>query len=381
MKSKRALYIGLMSGTSMNAVDAVLVSFDQYTPMILETHSCDIPVSLKKIVTQLSESSVCDIRTFGETDTQLGMLFAETCIKLLKKTVFHANEIIAIGSHGQTIYHQPNHTHPFTLQIGDPNIIAAQTGITTVADFRRRDVALGGQGAPLVPAFHDYLFHDRTTDQFVVNIGGIANITHLSKNKSIIGFDTGPGNTLLDLWCEKNCNTVFDKNGEWARSGKLNHDLLKIFLADPYFEKKFPKSTGREYFNLNWLTEKIASLSCEASSSRDSIAGSIDPQNIQSTLTELTAKTIADAVTQLATHTHTIHLCGGGAYNNFLIERLRFHCKSSDIQFTTKIGIHPEWMEAAAFAWLAKQTLEKKPGNCPSVTGAQKESVLGAVYF
>ncbi|EKD77233.1 MAG: anhydro-N-acetylmuramic acid kinase, partial [uncultured bacterium] len=145
MKSKRALYIGLMSGTSMNAVDAVLVSFDQYTPMILETHSCDIPVSLKKIVTQLSESSVCDIRTFGETDTQLGMLFAETCIKLLKKTVFHANEIIAIGSHGQTIYHQPNHTHPFTLQIGDPNIIAAQTGITTVADFRRRDVALGGQ--------------------------------------------------------------------------------------------------------------------------------------------------------------------------------------------------------------------------------------------
>ena len=395
-------YIGLMSGTSMNGIDAVLVSFDNEKPTLLATHSCDIPRDLKADLTRLMQNENSDIRLLGETDTQFGNLLAETCLQLLKKTKWRADDITAIGSHGQTIYHEPNHTNPFTLQIGDPNIIAAKTNITTVADFRRRDVALNGQGAPLVPKFHDYLFRDRTRDQFILNIGGIANITYLSSDikKPVIGFDTGPGNTLLDCWHEKHRQTPMDFKGQWARTGKVNEALLNACLNDPYFQASFPKSTGRDYFNLHWLQEKI---------------NDVAPEDVQATLTELTAKSIflsvcadlsacgdpagnaphrAREYTALDGEAHSRHLlgrqcvdrqntlwiCGGGFYNDFLIERLRFYARDFDIKSTADAGIDPEWMEAVAFALLAKQTIEKKPGNCPSVTGAAKEAILGAVY-
>ena len=375
-------YIGLMSGTSMDGIDAALISFDENQIRLINTTTMSIPEEIKSALTQLMHGNNINIKLFGETDTKMGHLFADAVLDLLQKTKVDVNDIVAIGSHGQTIYHHPDSSHPFTLQIGDPNIIAARTSITTVADFRRRDMALGGQGAPLVPKFHDYLFQNRSHDQFVLNIGGIANITYLpaDKAKQIIGFDTGPGNTLLDRWCERECECKckecqstlhsFDKSGHWARTGKINHALLDNLLADPYFKKPFPKSTGREYFNLNWLDEKLNAL-----------GKTIPPEDIQNTLTEFTAKTIADAITDTDTDTVTVTLCGGGAFNIFLMERLRANLPTADIQSTEKIGISPKWIEATAFAWLAKQTLSKKPGNCPSVTGASRESILGAVYY
>lgn len=360
-------YIGIMSGTSMDGIDSTVVSFENEKPKLIGTHATPISTELKSTLLTLCQGKQIEIQLLGETDTQLGLLFSENILQLLKKTGISASDVIAIGSHGQTIYHHPNATYPFTLQIGDPNIIAAKTGITTVADFRRRDIALGGQGAPLVPAFHDYLFGREKTDQYVVNIGGMANITYLpsDKNKPIAGFDTGPGNTLLDLWHEKHRETPIDVNGEWARSGKLHTELLACFLNDPYFAKKPPKSTGREYFNSHWLDQKLKSF-----------GRTVQPNDIQATLTELTAQTIANAIT----HTHTIWVCGGGAYNTFLMERLSVNCKNSKIFSTDAIGIAPQWIEATAFAWLAKQTIQKKPGNCPSVTGARSASILGAIY-
>ena len=377
-KAQQNLYIGLMSGTSMDGIDAVLVSFENEKTNLIATHTISIPEKTKSNLKILMRGEDINLKLLGETDTQLGKLFADAVLQLLKNSGFSAEKITAIGSHGQTIYHAPNHDHPFTLQIGDVNIIAALTKITTVADFRRRDIALGGQGAPLVPAFHEYLFSNRgkgsgIRDQSVVNIGGIANITYLptDNTKSIIGFDTGPGNTLLDRWCEKHRNLSCDLNGDWARSGKIIPELLEKLLDDDYFKKPFPKSTGREYFNLDWLHQKIPP-------NPPFSKGGIAPQDMQATLTELTAKTIADAI---LTHTHTIWLCGGGTYNTFLIERLQHHLPRHTIKSTSEMGIDPQWMEATAFAWLAKRTLEKKSGNCKSVTGASQQSILGGVYY
>lgn len=370
-KNTRAYYIGIMSGTSMDAIDSALVSFENNKTNLLATTSTPIPAHLKTTLLALCQSTECDIRTLGETDTQIGILFAENCLKLLTKSGFCANDIVAIGSHGQTIYHHPNHAYPFTLQIGDPNIIAARTHITTVADFRRRDMALGGQGAPLVPAFHAYLFGNKNADQWAVNIGGMANITYLpsDEKKSIIGFDTGPGNTLLDQWHEIHQKQPYDHEGQWGRSGKIDAELLAHLLDDPYFKKLPPKSTGREYFNLKWLNEKLSVFKKKFA-----------PADIQATLTELTAKTIADAIEHIHTPNPTLWVCGGGAYNHYLMERLRANLHDFKVVSTTEAGIDPQWIEAAAFAWLAKQTIEKKPGNCSSVTGASRNTILGGIY-
>jgi len=378
------LYIGLMSGTSMDGIDAALVSFENDKTNLIATLSISIPAKTKSNLKLLLNSENINLKLLGETDVQLGELFSVAVLELLKNTGIQAEKITAIGSHGQTIYHSPNGAHPFTLQIGDPNIIAARTNITTVADFRRRDIALGGQGAPLVPAFHKYLFKQgerNTAPPFekgglggilVLNLGGIANITAISadKSQSVIGFDTGPANTLLDQWCEKHCQKPFDKNGDWAKAGKLNSELLSVLLDDPYFQKPFPKSTGREYFNLKWMEARC----------RDAIYH-VSPVDIQNTLTELTAKSISDAISHTHTVTDTLWLCGGGAYNSFLIERLKINSPQLIIKSTSEIGIDPQWIEAAAFAWLAKQTMAHKPGNLPSVTGAKSDSMLGGVYY
>lgn len=377
MPQRNDLYIGLMSGTSMDAIDTALVSFENNKIQLIATHSISIPSEIKSALATLMLSEHIHLKLLGQTDTQLGELFSDAVLALLKKTKMKTENIAAIGSHGQTIYHAPNEQYPFTMQIGDPNIIAARTNITTVADFRRRDIASGGQGAPLVPAFHEYLLRDQESgirNQFVLNLGGIANITYLpaDKTKFIIGFDTGPANTLLDQWCEKQCGKSFDENGAWARLGKCIPELLSQLLVDPYFHKSCPKSTGREYFNLEWLDKKLQLLSTP-----------LQAKDIQATLTELTAKTITDAITATVTDTvtDTLWICGGGAYNSFLIERLQYHSPHLKIKSTAEIGIDPKWIEAAAFAWLAKQTMEHKPGNLPSVTGAKSESILGGVYY
>lgn len=366
----KELYIGLMSGTSMDGVDAVLVDLHTSQLQLCATHSQFLPSELKTELLAICQPGFDEINRLGVLDRQVGELFADTAIALLKKAGVKAEEVCAIGSHGQTVRHQPHGQHPFTLQIGDPNIIAAKTGITTVADFRRRDMAHGGQGAPLTPAFHNFLFRSTKKDRIILNLGGIANITYLAadKNQPVIGFDTGPANTLLDAWIKKCVDKSFDQNGEWAASGKINNDLLEILLTDIYFQLPPPKSTGREYFNLMWLEEKIPAK--------------ISAEDIQATLCEFTAKSIALAIDQFVTmNSCEILVAGGGAQNSYLIERLKSHCKQHELISIEKYGLHPQWIEAVAFAWFAQQTLARKSSNLPSVTGAKDFAVLGGVYY
>ena len=364
-------YIGLMSGTSMDGVDAALVSFSHQKIQLIATHAIKMPSEIKSALEALVRSELISLKTLGELDRQLGELFSDAVLALLKNAAVSTEKITAIGSHGQTIYHSPQGQHPFTLQIGDPNVIAARTQITTVADFRRRDVALGGQGAPLTPAFHAYLFGDQEAgigDQFVLNLGGIANITYIPADKShaVIGFDTGPANTLLDRWCEKNTGKLFDENGDWARSGKLNDALLTMLLSDSYFQKPFPKSTGREYFNLTWLEKYLPP--------------NMKPANVQATLVELTARSIINAIKKYFS-SGEILICGGGVQNNFLLNRLKELAHPLTVHSTAEFGVDPAWVEALAFAWLAKQTLDKKTGNLTAVTGAKRSTILGGVYY
>ena len=365
---ERQLYIGLMSGTSLDAVDAVLVDFSNQQANLLAAHSEPIDLNLKKDILALCEPGDNAIMRMGTTDVKLGSLFTNSVLELLDNNGVAASDIKAIGSHGQTIRHVPNSDVPFTIQIGDPNIIAATTGITTVADFRRRDLALGGQAAPLAPAFHDYLLQNRTQDQWVLNIGGIANFTFLpgDSTQSIIGFDTGPGNTLLDAFASLHTKLPYDENGDWARSGQCQQELLEAMLADPYLKQAAPKSTGREYFNLSWLQKFIDKKN-------------IAPEDIENTLTELTAKSIANAIASYSTNTDSLWVCGGGIHNNFLCERIEAITRLK-LKSTEELGIHPDWIEACAFAWLAQQTLLHQPGNVPSVTGARHATVLGAIY-
>ncbi|MBV8802059.1 MAG: anhydro-N-acetylmuramic acid kinase, partial [Gammaproteobacteria bacterium] len=303
-----------------------------------------------------------EIARLANLDVILGKRFAETVNTLLKNQSLYSHQIKAIGSHGQTIRHYPD--RQFTLQIGDPNIIAAETGITTISDLRRGDMAYGGQGAPLVPAFHQYVLSDHAKDRVIVNIGGIANITLLpAKNNNVIAFDTGPGNTLLDAWTEKHLQKPYDANGDWASQGKINQSLLEKLLSDEYFNLTGPKSTGREYFNLTWLSEYLP---------KDLI-----PVDVQATLTALTAHSIIRSINQYLPNSEIL-ICGGGVHNNFLMRLLT--CLKQPLCSTQNYGINPDLMEAMAFAWLAKQTIDRKPGNIPSVTGAKCPAILGGIY-
>lgn len=367
---KRQLYIGLMSGTSIDAIDAVLVDFTAKPGQIVATHSAPISTMLKSQLLALCQPSTDEITRMGMLDVQLGALFAAACDALLQQTDYAAADIQAIGSHGQTIRHQPQGTAPFTLQIGDPNIIASRTGITTIADFRRRDMAVGGQGAPLVPAFHHYLLHHPEKNRVIVNIGGIANLTILpaAQNTPISGFDTGPGNILLDAWIQQHLNKPYDDKGAWANSGTVNKTLLQQLLADKFFHQPPPKSTGREHFNLAWLTTQLTTA-----------ATPLAPQDVQATLLQFTAQTIMQAIQTYSPKTEEIWICGGGAHNERLMTALQSlsHCP---VQSTAVLGIAPQWIEAMAFAWLAQQTLNKRSGNIPTVTGARQPVILGGIY-
>ena len=365
------LFIGLMSGTSMDAVDAVLVEFRGKSLEIIASHSHPLPNNLRNELIKICTPGDNEINRLGELDVQVGELFAETANQLIEKAQVSREQIKAIGNHGQTIRHMPNAKFPFTLQIGDPNVIAARTGITTVADFRRRDVALGGQGAPLAPAFHNFVLRDTKGDRVILNLGGIANITYLSADltQPVIGFDTGPANTLLDNWTNKQRGVLFDESGQWAASGKINTELLELLLNDAYFKKKPPKSAGREYFNLSWLKRYLQLLKAP-----------LTPVDIQTTLCELTAISIMQAINSLTTRGVNILVCGGGLKNNYLLERLKINGKNCKVHATDDFGVPAKWMEVLAFAWLAQQTLNKKSGNLPSVTGAKTSAILGGIY-
>jgi len=362
-------YIGLLSGTSMDAVDSALVDFSDETPKLISTHNEIFPINLKKECESHITKKNTSTDSLEKLNIELGHLFATAANNLISQSKIEKNKIIAIGSHGQTIFHKPNDPKPFSLQIGDGNIIASSTNIKTIADFRSKDISLGGQGAPLTPAFHEVLFRNDNSNQAVINIGGITNITYLPKDfkKLIIGFDSGPGNTLLDLWAEKYLNKTYDENGNWGKSGKINLQLLESFLNDGYFKLPLPKSTGREHFNLAWLENYLTE--------------NLKPEDVQATLVELTAKSIANHIEKFAPETQEIILCGGGTHNDFLCLRIQENLKNIPVFTTEKYGFHPDWIEAMTFAWLAKQNLDQKPGNLPSVTGATKAAVLGSVYF
>ncbi|EAR59848.1 anhydro-N-acetylmuramic acid kinase [Neptuniibacter caesariensis] len=362
------IYIGLMSGTSLDGIDAVAVRF---TPdcHIIASHSEPFPSDLKQQILRLTQPGDREIDLMGQIDIQLGELFSHSVMQLLQKNGLKAESIAAIGSHGQTIRHRPE--HGFTLQIGDPNIIAERTGITTIADFRRRDMAAAGQGAPLVPAFHQAMLHNPDMDRVLLNIGGMANITHLPQDptKAISGFDTGPGNILLDAWINEIKGLPFDKDGAWASSGKINSALLNDLLSLDYFQEAPPKSTGREQFNLAWLQNTLAT--------HQDIAN----KDVQRTLLELTAATIADALNKYVNcDQYDLFVCGGGSRNHQLTQRIQDLLPNVVMQTSDKAGIDADWMEAAAFAWLAKCCLGGSCGNAPSVTGAKGNRILGAIY-
>ena len=355
------LYIGLMSGTSADGINAALVDFTHAEPKLVASLYQQHTAELRQEILTLCNPGHDEINRMGELDVKLGKAFAATANSLLLSQSIHSKAIRAIGSHGQTVRHHPG--RQFTLQIGDPNVIAVETGITTIGDFRRRDIALGGQGAPLVPGFHQSIFSAKNKDRAIVNIGGIANITLLPANGHVSGFDTGPGNTLLDAWTEKHLRQPFDKNGAWAAQGKINLELLDTLLSDCYFKLTPPKSTGREHFNLEWLKKSLPS--------------SAQPVDVQTTLVELTALSILNAI---PFSSGEILICGGGTHNEFLMSRIQKNAKNFSVSTTEKFGVHPDWVEAMAFAWLAKQTLNGKPGNMPKVTGAKEATVLGAIY-
>ena len=365
------LYIGLMSGTSLDGIDVGLVEFDGDQIQLLAFEYQPFSRSMIKDIQNLSQpESPVLLNQYGSVDTQLGSLFAQVSNNLLEKANISSSDIAAIGSHGQTIYHAPGIPTAFSLQIGDPNIIAEETGITTVADFRRRDIAAGGQGAPLVPAFHQAIFShifDLTKENItIVNIGGIANITHLSASKTI-GFDTGPGNTLMDFWIQKNLNKAYDKNGSWAKTGKVNPKLVETLKQDPYFKLSPPKSTGKEYFSTSWFNEIISHTpDCNAN-------------NIQASLCQLTAETITEAIQQHAPLTDHTLICGGGMHNDYLIALIRNNL-NHPVSSTAEFGINPDHVEAMAFAWLARQTINNLSGNLMDVTGAKTPVILGGIY-
>lgn len=362
-------YIGLMSGTSLDAIDAALVEFNEHGyPTLLATSETAIPTPLKTAILHLCTAKHITLTELGETDRQLGILFATAVENLLAESHTDRHTIRAIGSHGQTIWHAPNSDHPFTLQIGDANHIAAHTGIDTIADFRRKDMALGGQAAPLVPAFHQTLFAQQETTTIVLNIGGIANITVLRPHHPTIGYDTGVGNMLMDHWTRIHRHTHYDKDAAFAKQGIVNQSLLTTLLKEPYLQLPAPKSTGRERFSPNWLDHHLATLP------------PLPPENVQRTLLEYTAQTIADQIHSFQAEKNRLITCGGGAKNPLLIERLMALLPNWHIAPSDNYGISGDYLEAIAFAWLAYRHIHGLSGNLPEVTGASREAVLGVYY-
>ncbi|NOR51600.1 MAG: anhydro-N-acetylmuramic acid kinase [Gammaproteobacteria bacterium] len=362
------LYIGIMSGTSLDGIDAVLVNLASTPPRLLQSVHHKFDKSLREQLLQLTKTGSITLKELGEIDHLLGLSYVNIVKALLNSASVAASNVRGIGSHGQTIYHQPSADAPFTLQIGDANLIAEKTAITTVADFRSRDMAAGGQGAPLVPAFHNALFRDKNRETIVINIGGIANLSILPADPTqpVTGFDSGPGNLLLDSWIQLIRGFQYDNNGEWGATGKVIPSLLESLLSDPFFSIPAPKSIGRELFNMEWLQRYLG--------------GDERNEDVQATLHELTARSISDAVKQHSKKVDQLILCGGGVFNRYLVERISYYLTECKITTTQEFGIDPQLIEAMAFAWLARETLAGRAGNIPEVTGARRAVTLGAIY-
>lgn len=359
-------YVGLMSGTSLDGVDAVLVEFrDHSPPRLLKSHYLPYDDALRAQLLALHTPQADEIHRAACAANELADLYASAVEGLIAGQV--RGTIRAIGCHGQTLRHRPD--SGYTLQIGNAALLAERTGISVVADFRSRDIAAGGQGAPLVPAFHAHLLRHPTHHRVITNIGGIANVTDLPAAGPVRGWDTGPGNMLMDGWVQRHQHTRYDREGAWATSGTVRPDLLDALLSHPYLALPPPKSAGREQFNLAWLDERLRQFSAPSA-----------PADVQATLLEFTAHTLAKAIRQECAEAREVYVCGGGAHNAALMARLRALMPARLVDTTHALGVDPDWMEAMAFAWLARQTLHAEPGNLPSVTGARGERILGALY-
>ena len=366
------LYLGLISGTSADGIDAALVRFEPDCELVFgRTYPWNSALRARLIALgQGGDATSLD--ELGELDTILARVFAEVATRAIEESGVDPGEVRAIGSHGQTVRHRPESKAAFTWQMGDGNIIAERTGITTVADFRRRDVAAGGHGAPLMPAFHAAMLRAELEDRAVLNLGGIGNFTLLPGHAGeepgqVRGFDTGPANALMDAWCERHLGKPYDANGAFAASGRMDAGLLARLLDDPWFALPPPKSTGREQFHLPWLESRL-----------DDAA--LAPADVQATLLELTAITVADALQATQPGTARVLVCGGGARNAVLMARLSARIPGAIVESTAAHGLDPDYVEAMGFAWLARETLAGRPGNLPGVTGAKGLRVLGAIY-
>lgn len=367
------LFIGMISGTSRDGVDAALVSFKHDRPKIHAALCAPYPPDLAaKLQQAILTGRRPEDDTLAELDRELAEEFSRTVHLLLEKAGIPAREVQAIGSHGQTVWHDPDGPRPESIQLGNPQQIAEQTGIDTVGDFRRADIEAGGQGAPLAPLLHRALFRpDSGLDsacRIVVNLGGIANISVIDQAGQVSGYDTGPANCLLDAWVQEHLQEPFDRDGNWAASGRKISSLLQEMLADPYFHKPAPKSTGVEYFNLSWLQGFKPEGPGKAPS---------DPADVQATLSELTAVTVADEIRPHAPN--DVLLCGGGVHNSDLCLRLQKQLPGIDVKSTADFGLDPDWVEAVLFAWLARESLAGRLLDTRNITGAENPVLLGFV--
>lgn len=372
MAGSPALFIGLMSGTSLDGVDAVLVDLGGHRAQVLAHSALPFPPELRAELLALNTPGANELQRAWLAGNALARVYAQAVDDVLVQAGVSAHQVTAIGAHGQTVRHRPQAFDGtgFTIQLNQPALLAELTGIAVVADFRSRDVAAGGQGAPLVPPFHRAFFADVAPQVGVLNIGGIANITLIDALASpgLRGFDCGPGNALLDAWCQQHTGAAFDASGAWGASGEVLPALLQRLLAEPFFARQPPKSTGRDLFHPAWLQQHLNADSRVA------------PQDVQATLTELSARTCADSVLRFAPGLGHLMVCGGGAYNDLLMRRLRALLPNCQVQTTDAWGLPPLQVEACAFAWLAQQALAGRAGNDPLVTGARGARVLGAVY-
>ena len=377
----RTLYLGLISGTSADGIDAALVRFDNDDPQsrceLVHGKTFAWDAALRARLVELGQGGeITSLDELGTLDVRIAEAFADAALSLLREADVAASDVRALGSHGQTVRHRPHGAaldghapdkrFAFTMQLGDGNVIAERTGIATIADFRRRDVAAGGHGAPLLPALHAGLLSSKDEDRAVLNLGGIANLTLLPMHGDVRGFDTGPANALMDAWCERHTGKAFDANGDFAASGNVDEGLLARLLDDAWFALPPPKSTGREQFHLDWVASKLR--------------GDESPADVQATLLELSAATVADALRAAQPDTKRLLACGGGVHNPRLLARIAARLPGVVVESSAVHGVDPDFVEAMGFAWLARQTLLGRPGNLPSVTGARGPRVLGALH-
>ena len=373
----RELYIGLMSGTSADAIDAALVDFtDPQSPALVNLHTQPMPSDIRSALLTLADAnSHVSLADLGAIDQRIGYWFGHAANALMQSASVNADDICAIGSHGQTLFHAPEKELGFSTQIGSPSRIAAETGCTVVADFRNADIAVGGQGAPLVPAFHAAVFGHPERTRAVLNIGGIANLSIIppcqhGQTPHVLGFDTGPGNALMDAWIEHHRGLRYDSGGRWASAGVIDTDLLMELLADSYIRRAPPKSTGRDHYGLAWLRSRI-----------DRCPIKLHPADVQATLCRFTAVSAGDALCAHSPQRSDVIICGGGAYNTYLRAMIADIVAPRPVSISNDLGFHVNAVEAMAFAWLARQRLNGKPGNIPSVTGAQIAVCLGGVFL